>query len=337
MNKPAVYEPKYLVTAHLLRLLESIASLKTKIELSTVSVAWVPTLAKDAFARTAHSSTAIEGNPLSLKEVQILAEGGDIPQARPKHIKEVTNYLAALKFISEHGNKKTISAQDVFKIHTVIGKDVLDRGPLGAYRDYQVYVGDHVPPKARDAGRLMEGLLEWLNGRGQALPAVFSSAILHYQFEYIHPFGDGNGRAGRLLALWELYRRKFDTHHIFSVDEVFLENRQRYYNALDIVRKENEDLTSWLEFSAEAVELTLERVLSRVETVRISEKKGDIALSPKQERFLNLLQAGPLGIREIQVQLDVTKQGAHFLIKPLLEKDLIKRVGGHKTGKYTLV
>ncbi|MBI5887462.1 MAG: Fic family protein [Deltaproteobacteria bacterium] len=311
--------------------------MKTKIELSTVSVAWVPTLAKEAFARTAHSSTAIEGNPLSLKEVRMLAEGAGLPHAKPKHIEEVTNYFAALKFISEHGNKRSITAEDVLKIHSIIGKDVLDRGPLGAYRDYQVYVGSHIPSKAKDVERLMEDLFEWLNKRGQALPAVFSSAILHYQFENIHPFGDGNGRTGRLLAMWELYRRKFDTHHIFSVDEVFLENRQRYYNALDIVRKENEDLTSWLEFSAEAVELTLERVLSRIGAVRISQKKVAITLSLKQERLLNFLQTGPLGIREIQEQLDVTKQGAHFLLKPFLENGLIKRVGGHKTGKYTLV
>ncbi|MBI5809780.1 MAG: Fic family protein [Deltaproteobacteria bacterium] len=319
-----------------MRLLESIASLKTRVELSTVSVAWVPTLAKEAFARTAHSSTAIEGNPLSLKEVQVLSEGGDLPHAKPKHIKEVKNYFAALKFISGHGSKKRITSEDVFKIHSIIGKDVLDRGPLGAYRDYQVYVGSHVPPKAKDVGRLMGDLLEWLNARGQASPAVFTSAILHYQFEFIHPFGDGNGRTGRLLALWELYRRKFDTHHIFSVDEFFLENRPRYYAALDLVRKENEDLTIWLEFSAEAIELTLERVLSRIEAIRISEKTA-ITLSPKQERLLNILRAGPLGIREIQVQLDVTKQGAHFVIKPLLENGLIKRVGGHKTGKYRLV
>jgi len=330
------YVPKYTITAHLLRLLESIASMKTRIDLSTVSVAWAPPLAKEAFARTAHSSTAIEGNPLTLKEVQILAEGGDIPHAKPKHVKEVMNYLAALKLVSQHKSKKTISTEDVLKIHTVIGKGVLDRDPLGAYRDYQVYVGTHIPPKAKDVERLMDELFEWLNGSGQALPAIFSSAILHYQFEYIHPFGDGNGRVGRTLALWEFFRKKFDTHHIFSVDEVFLENRQRYYAALDNVRKENGDLTGWLEFSAEAVELTLERVLLRIETTRFSRKKEAVILSPKQEKLVNLLQNGPMGIREIQEQLEVTKAGAHFLLKPFVENGLIKRVGGHKTGKYTL-
>lgn len=63
----------------------------------------------------------------------------------------------------------------------------------------------------------------------------------------MHPFADGNGRTGRALALWELYRRGFDSHDIFAVDEFSWENRPRYYAALDGVRRVGDDLTSWLE------------------------------------------------------------------------------------------
>ncbi len=79
-------------------------------------------------------------------------------------------------------------------------------------------------------------LLEWWNRDSVKLSPVLSSAILHYRFEAIHPFADGNGRTGRALALWELYRRGFDTHHIFSVDEYYWENRPQYYAELDAVR-----------------------------------------------------------------------------------------------------
>src|SRR4051812_40027719 len=78
--------------------------------------------------------------------------------------------------------------------------------------------------------------------------------IIHHQFETIHPFADGNGRTGRALALWELYRRGFDSHHIFAVDEFYWEDRPRYYAALDAVRRESGDLTSWLEYSAEGLQ-----------------------------------------------------------------------------------
>ena len=332
------YLPQYMVTAHLLRLLESSASLRTTIEMSTISVTWIPRLTKEAFSRMAHSSTAIEGNPLTLKEVRILADGGGLPQAKPRYVIEIFNYFAALRYISHRANKKSISEEDILRLHTIVGKDAIDREPVGAFRTYQVYVGNHIPPKAKDVSRLIKELLEWFNDKGQSLPAVLSSTILHYQFEFIHPFGDGNGRVGRVLATWELYRRKFDSHHIFSVDEIFWENRQRYYAALSNVREQKGDLTDWLEFVGEAIELTLERVWTRIELVRALQKKGEpILLSPKQERLLQLLQNSPMGIREIQLELKVTKAGAHFLLKPLIENKLVKRVGGYKTGRYVLI
>jgi Fic family protein len=335
---PMPFIPKYNITKHLLRLLENITVLKTKIESSTISVSWVPRLTKEAFSRMAHSSTAIEGNPLTLREVEILAEGGNLPQASPRDAQEILNYFAALQYITKHKNKKSLSIKDVFQIHRLAGKDVLDRGPLGEFRSYQVYVGQHVPPKSDEVSRLMDELLEWLNGEGQALPAVLSSSILHYQFEFIHPFGDGNGRVGRILATWELYRRKFDTYHILSIDEVFWENRQRYYRALDNVRAQNGDLTGWLEFVSEAIELTLERAWLRIESINASNAKGEsFVLTPKQETVLTLLRSGPLSIKEIQEQLRVTKPGAHYILKPLIERNLIKRAGGHKTGKYILI
>ena len=86
---------------------------------------------------------------------------------------------------------------------------------------------------------------------------------MHFRFEAIHPFADGNGRTGRALALWELYRRGFDSHHIFSVDEFYWEDRPRYYAALQAVRRPGDDLTSWLEYSAEGLQQTLGRACQR--------------------------------------------------------------------------
>lgn len=99
---------------------------------------------------------------------------------------------------------------------------------------------------------------------------MLSSAIVHHRFETIHPFADGNGRAGRALSLWELYRRGFDSHHIFAVDEFYWEDRPRYYAALDAVRREGDDLTSWLEYCAEGLRQTLERVWERMGQLSLS-------------------------------------------------------------------
>lgn len=213
----------------------------------------------------------------------------------------------------------------------------MDQGEPGRYRPFMVYVGHYVPPPAREVPRLMNEYLEWWNEKAHEWSPVISSAILHYRFEEIHPFGDGNGRMGRTLALWELYRCGFDTHHIFSVDEIYWENRRSYYTQLDAVRKAKGDLTGWLEYTAEALHLTLERILERIEHLATKETGGKIVLTPKQEKFLHLLRdRGGLTPREVWAELRVTKQGAVKILKPLLASGLIRRIGTRKSGKYVM-
>jgi Fic family protein len=166
---------------------------------------------------------------------------------------------------------------------------------------------------------------------------VLSSAIIHYRFESIHPFADGNGRTGRALALWELYRRGFDTHHIFSVDEFYWENRSRYYAALDAVRREGEDLSGWLEYTAEGLQLTLERVWMRVQKLSAGSTRTKLVLRPKQEQLLQLLRDHKsMTPQEIWDAIGVTKQGAIKLMQPLLDAGLVRRVGTRKSGRYIL-
>lgn len=320
-----------------MKVLGEIAALNARIQGATVGVSWVPALQKDALARQAHGSTAIEGNPLTLAEVKILAEGGSLPHAKPRAVQEVLNYFAALRFIEKNAKAGKIHIRDVLKLHALIGqKGALDREPVGLFRPYAVRVGKHLPPPAKEVPRLMAELLDWINNPGRAWPAVVSSAILHYQFEFIHPFGDGNGRAGRALAAWELYRRRFDTHHIFAVDEVLLEDRQSYYRALHGAQAQGHDLSGWVEFIAEAINAALNRAWTRIESVRASAKGKTLTLTPKQEKLLSLLRHSPLGIQEIRKALGVTKPGAHHILKPLLGAGLVKREGGHKTGKYRI-
>ena len=179
-------------------------------------------------------------------------------------------------------------------------------------------------------------LLDWWNKESVKLSPVLSSAILHHQFEAIHPFADGNGRTGRSLALWELYRRGFDTHHIFSVDEYYWEDRPRYYKELDAVRKAGEDLTGWLEYSAEGLRQTLERVWLRVQTFN-AKSSVKLVLRPRQEQLLNLLRDHrSMAPSEIWKGLGVSKQGAMDLLRPLLEAGLVEKLGGKKTGRYVL-
>ena len=329
------YEPLFSITPALLAQVEAIAALRERIVSASVQVAWIPALQKDARVRNAHSSTAIEGNPLTLEEVRAVEQGA--PLAVPARARrEVVNYFAALRHIEQHAAKIRLTHQDVLRLHAIMAGDVMDQGEAGRYRTMRVKVGNYVPPAPEHVSGLMFELLEWWNKGAKALSPVLSSAIVHYRFETIHPFADGNGRTGRALALWELYRRGFDSHHIFSVDEFYWEDRPRYYAALQAVRHKDENLTTWLEYTAEGLQRTMERVWRRIQEIPAA-GRARLVLRPRQEKLLQLLRArGGLSPREIWDGLGVSKQGAMDLLRPLMKAGLVKRVGTLKHGRYVL-
>jgi Fic family protein len=330
------YEPQFTISATLLGTVERIAALQQQIQHAAVDVAWIPALQKDMWTRTAHASTAIEGNPLTLAEVRALVDGPSPTTAVPRSRREVLNYLAGLRYVEKHACDRPILSNHVCELHRILGDGVMDQGTEGEYRFIEVSVGGYLPPRPADVPGLMEDLLGWWNARSEELSPVLSSAILHYRFEAIHPFGDVNGRAGRALALWELYRRGFDTNHIFSVDEYFWEDRPAYYAALAQVREAGEDLSAWLEYCSIGVLQTLQRVWGRIQTVQ-PEGAQPLVLRPRQERLLQLLRdTGSMAPSEIWDALGVSRQGAMDLIKPLMEAGVIEKVGTKKTGRYQL-
>jgi Fic family protein len=331
------YQPEYTITPVLLRRVEQIAALRERIMAATVQVQWIPALQKDTRTRNTHSSTAIEGNPLTLEQVRALEEGREVPAVAMRAKREIANYFAGLRYVEKNATKAAIKHDDILSLHKIIAGDVMDQGTAGRYRTIAVRVGRYLPPPPQDVSGLIFELLTWWNKESSKLSPVLSSAILHYRFEAIHPFADGNGRTGRAIALWELYRRGFDTHHIFSVDEFYWDNRPRYYAALDTARREGDDLTTWLEYSTEGLHVTLERVWSRVQKLSAQTSGEKLVLRPKQEQLLQLLRDHrSMTPREIWDAVGVSKQGALDLLRPLIKAGLVKRVGTKKAGRYIL-
>lgn len=330
------YRPNFTIRPSLLALVEEIASLRERIQGAAIELSWIPALQKDSRRRNVHASTAIEGNPLTLEQVAAVEEGRELSAADDQSRREVLNYFAGLRYIEKHVAQTPLRHDDVLNLHRILAKDVMDQGDAGRYRSIAVRVGDYLPPPAADVSGLMFELLQWWNKQAHEMSPVLSSAVIHYRFESIHPFADGNGRTGRALALWELYRRGFDTHHIFSVDEYYWEDRERYYAALDQVRRAGEDLTQWLEYCATGLRQTLERVWLRIQAFTIDAQKK-LVLRPKQERLLQLLRDhGSMAPAEIWAALQVSRQGAMDLLRPLLEAGVVEKKGGKKTGRYSL-
>lgn len=332
-----MFEPTFQVVPRTYKLLERIGEVHENIRSSLVKVPWVPSLVRDAVARSAWGSTAIEGCTLSLEAVKGLMEGRPAEGYPDRHVKMARNYLEALAWLGKREKAKHVEEKDVFQLHRLISEGAVDEGPVGFYRRTNVQAGIYLCPPWQKVPKLTQDLLAWLNVLANELPAVFSSAILHLRFVEIHPFRDGNGRVARALATWQLYRMGFDTLHIFALDEVLLENRALYIKNLERVQVEKKDLGGWLEFIAEAILEALERVQKRIQSLGLTAGKEPLSITARQEKLLRVLrERGPLAIRDITRALRLTSPGAHYALKPLLKRGVIKTIGYHKSTRYLL-
>ena len=187
------FQPRFSITPAVLKRVEAIAAWRERIQGAAVQVAWIP----------------------ALQKVRAV-EAGEALSVPARARREVVNYFAALRHVEKQAARNRIAHEDVLRLHRIVAGEVMDQGDAGRYRAMRVQVGEYMPPPPGEVPGLMLELLEWWNDGAPVLSPVLSCAIVHYRFEAIHPFADGNGRTGRALALWELYRRGFDTHHICS-------------------------------------------------------------------------------------------------------------------------
>jgi len=119
------------------------------------------------------------------------------------------------------------------------------------------------------------------------------------------------------------------------VDEFYWVDRRRYNRELDAVRKRGEDLSGWLEYAAEGLLATLEQVWTRVQIFSAQPVKRKLVLRPRQEQLLQMLRDNKaMTPGEIWSALNISKQGALDLLRPLIAAGLVKRIGSRKSGRY---
>ena len=339
-----MYTPQFEISADLLRLVAQASEIKSWIGQAVVDVPWLPILQRDTAARLAHSSTSIEGNPLSLPEVEALARGEEIgAQASAK--REVLNYLAAMRWIWAKKTGKPIDEAAVLRLHHLLTRGILPEEKVGHYKRRPNRVVDskgrtiYTPPAPKFARPLTCELLSWINGnRAKSIHPIVVSAVAHHRLVSIHPFSDGNGRAARGLAVWILYTRDFDTHHLFALDEFFEEDRARYYQNIRQARELDDDLTYWLEYVAEGVVETLNRTKDRIQSLRVSSAAARMVLTKRQEDVLRFLRdRGRTKLTEIETVFQITRARVWQIISPLVKAGLVCQEGRTRATTYRLM
>ncbi|MEK7513788.1 MAG: Fic family protein [Patescibacteria group bacterium] len=341
------FNPAFSITPKLANLLTEIAICRHKILALKVLPQREIGLIKSARLRMIHSSTAIEGNLLNLKEVEAVLAGKKPAEAQRDDIAEVLNYEKVLRFIDTLDNQPKINwAKTVLKLHQLTTDKLLPKKDSGHYRQGPVYIIQrplnkiiYTAPNYKQVPHLMNDLCSWLEAEEtKKLSPVIVAAITHHQFVTIHPFIDGNGRTARSWATLVLYHRGFDIKKLFALEDYYNLDRGSYYEAIRRVRQEK-DLTSWLEYFSQGFLKELQQVLEKMELFSLETKteQAPVYLSRRQRDILEFMAINRKIFRSDVVDIaSVSPKTAYRELEFLNQKGLIKRKGKGSTSHYVL-
>ncbi|MEI8237694.1 MAG: Fic family protein [Methylococcaceae bacterium] len=216
----------------------------------------MPELRRGNRLRTIQASLAIEHNSLSLEQVTAVLEGKRV-LGLPREIQEVRNAFAAyeqLPSFQPYKLKHVLTAHGQLMLGLVDDAGQWRHSGVGIYRDKQLM---HMAPPASQVPRLMGDLLAWL----ETMPVhpLVASCVFHYEFEFIHPFSDGNGRMGRLWQTLILSQWKAELAYL-PVETVIRHQQAQYYAALSAADKAS-DATGFVEYMLKALLSAMQEVV----------------------------------------------------------------------------
>ncbi len=276
-----------------------------------------PRLRRENRIKTIHSSLAIEHNTLSIEQVTAIVDGKRI-LGNPNEIREVKNAYQSYEMMLD---LDPMSIDDLLKAHKVMMSGLVREN--GRFRSAGVGVFDgehlvHMASPAKFVPMHIASLFDWY--KHSELHPLIKSAIFHYEFEFIHPFQDGNGRLGRmwhsiLLGKWK------KLFYWLPIEELIRTRQMEYYNALGKSDK-NADSSVFVEFMLKVILDTL----MNTEIVGMAEVNNNLDLPENLRRLLNVIGSDELSTSEIMNLLGLKHKPTvrNNYIKPALEQGLIE-------------
>jgi Fic family protein len=292
--------------------------------------------------REALASSRIEGTQASLSDVFQSEIDAD---ARNDDTAEVQRYLEATSQAYRLATTLPITQRLILQVHETLLTGVRgeEKSP-GEFRRSPVWVGPagatpdnatFVPPLPQLLGDLLADWERFVNDDGRHLPVLIQAALMHYQFETIHPFLDGNGRIGRLLINLLLMDRKRLPLPLLYLSNYFETHREEYYQGLQSVR-ERADIERWLTYFLEAVRAQADDAVTRSRRlIAIRESYHTEAIKERSSlpRLVDIIVRNPfVTVRSVETQLELTNQGARNLIKNAESRGWLRSLGTHGRG-----
>lgn len=291
--------------------------------------------------KEATQSSKIEGTQTNIEEA--LLDKEDIHVEKRDDWHEVHNYIEALNQAVSSLNKLPFSSRLIKETHKTLLQGVRGRYKSpGEFRTSQNWIGGaslrdatFIPPVYSSIGELMGDLEKFANNQDY-FPDLLKIALIHYQFETIHPFLDGNGRVGRLLITLYLVEKGILKRPILYLSDFFEKNRQLYYDNLSAIR-EKDDISQWFKFFLVGIIETAKNGRNTFDN--ILKLKGDIEskvyeLGKRSTDILKVLDAlykkPTINVSTVAEIIEKSDATAYGIINTMIDLDILKEMTGGK-------
>ena len=296
-------------------------------------------------AKEATQSSKIEGTQTNVEEVFFNKE--EVDEQKRDDWEEVQNYINAMNDAVKLLQSLPFSSRLIKQTHKILLQGVRGKQKLpGEYRSSQNWIGGasindavFIPPSHVDINELMSDLEKFANDELNPLPDLLKIAIIHYQFETIHPFLDGNGRVGRLLITLYLVDKGILKQPILYLSDFFERNRMLYYDNLMRARTHN-DINQWLKFFLTGVIEISKKGVETFNGILQLQKKLEIKLktlgirSVEAQKIIDYLYTNPV-IDAVKIGIIINKSKAtnYKIIADLERLEILKEISGAQRNK----
>ena len=325
------YEPPFIMTGEITNLIVEIGELVGSIT-TYEAMNPNPILRRKSRIKTIHSSLAIEQNTLTLEQVTDIINGKRI-LGSPQDIHEVKNAYEAyerIRLLDPYSVKNLLIAHKIMMHGLVKEAGVFRSGNVGVYAGTELI---HAGTPAKYVPDLMQQLFTWLK-ESKYHPLV-KSCIFHYEFEFIHPFQDGNGRTGRLWQSLILQKWK-DIFAWLPVETLVYENQEEYYKVLQSADNKG-DSTEFVEFMLGMIRDALSDI-STTQNEKNVVTNVAINVVTNEDKVLSMLkQDGKMSATMLANSIGITQRQAQRILSKLKDEGKILRHGANKNGYWEVI
>lgn len=286
------YKPPYNITDKIVNLVSDISEMLTTIKVNE-GLNSNPKLRRDNRVKTIHASLAIENNTLSLEQMTDIINGKRV-LGPPNEICEVRNAFEAYEKLL---TMNPYSIKDMLYAHKILMQDLTNEAGVFRIGGVGIFAGEtlvHMAPPAKHVPKLIDELICWVKNANHVHPLIKSS-VFHYEFEFIHPFADGNGRMGRMWQTLILYQ----WNSLFGwlpIETLIKERQEQYYKVLGESDKEASS-EKFIEFSLQAIHDALKE-LSKTDQVSVQ-------VTDQVKRLVNAIGQDVLSAKELMERLSL--------------------------------